>query len=488
MTKQLLLMKGLSKALLCFIAALTASTSVDAQVVIKESHITLPTEYDAPITGYKYAEVDLDENISSSEQDGDGMSPIFRYMQMARILEKFSDKDKVSENGDTVFIAMDNTPTIAPVPHCGDYNEFKSYMFDKVTETESIFSKEYNGMIYLDFTVKKDGSISDITSKTHIGHVSQEFIDAATKVIKEMPNWTPATKDGKPIEVKCMLAINASCHIPLSDNLAKNVEGIYKLTKIGREDGSVIDSPFDQYIISADGYHLDLTITPPAYKHDVMSIILTRKAHDVDLSETEPAVEPAKEEWLANPPVPKVYDIDKKGFTMKWFNNFKRYGGGPYNSWITETWKRDKSSKAFKTIMEVLKTKATEDNPMLGIWRCKGTNFYKIYGKDHCIILWNNAGKWTLKKFSGTMNGNVRKVEYIHKNLTMEAGSPCMIEWVDDNNFRLHYRDSESSIGQEDSWFERSNKLKLTVEEWERIDAESNDNVYEIINDIINSK
>jgi hypothetical protein len=86
------------------------------------------------------------------------------------------------------------------------------------------------------------------------------------------------------------------------------------------------------------------------------------------------------------------------------------------------------------------------------------------------------------------MNGHVRKVEYIHKSLTMEAGSPCMIEWVDDNNFRLHYRDSESSIEQEDSWYERSNKLKLTVEEWERISADDNDDIYEIIQDIINCK
>ena len=185
---------------------------------------------------------------------------------------------------------------------------------------------------------------------------------------------------------------------------------------------------------------------------------------------------------------PKVYDINKKGFTLKWFNSIKSYGGGPYNSWITETWKRNKPSKEFKTLMDVLKTKTAEKNQLLGIWRHKGSNFYKIYGKGHSIILWNNTEGWTLKKFSGTMNGHVRKVDYIHENLTMEAGSPCMIEWIDNNNFRLHYRSAESAANQDDTWTERQNKLKLEVEEWERVDAESNDDVYEIINDIINCK
>jgi len=475
MTKQLLLMKGLSKALLCFVAALTSSTSVDAQVVIKmmQETILFPQEYDAPIVGYKYAEVDLDESISSSELDGDRMSPNFRYMQAARILEKFSDKDKVSENGDTVFIAMDNTPTIAPVPHCGDYNEFKSYMFNKITEDESIFSKEYKGMIYLDFTVKKDGSISDITSKTHIGHVSQEFIDAATKVIKGMPNWTPATKDGKAIEVKCRLNINSSCHIPLSDNLAKNVQGTYKLTNIGREDGSVIDSPFDQYLLCLDNYSLFLFLNKPTYKQDIIDFTIERK-YPAEVLDAEPVLESKKNEWFAIAPLPKVYDINKKGFTLKWFNNYRNYGGGPYGSWITETWKRNELSKAADIMMSTLKTKESKKNPFLGVWRHKWSNFYKIYGKDYSIILYGPAGGWTLKRFKGSMSGNVRSVEYIDKNLTKEGGGPCLIEWIDNDNFKLNYRSGITN--------------KISEEEWERVDAESNDDVYEIINDIINCK
>ena len=288
-----------------------------------------------------------------------------------------------------------------------------------------------------------------------------------------MPKWTPATKGGVPVESKCGIIINTNCRIPLSDNLAKKVQGTYKLTNIGREDGSVIDSPFDQYLLCLDNYSLFLSLNKPTYKQDIIDFTIERK-YPAEVLDAEPVLESTKDEWFAIAPLPKVYGINKKGFTLKWFNNYRGYGGGPYGSWITETWKRNELSKAADIMMSTLKTKESKKNPFLGVWRHKWSNFYKIYGKDYSIILYGPAGGWTLKKFSGVMNGHVRKVEYIHKNLTMEAGSPCMIEWVDDNNFKLNYRSGTTN--------------KISEEEWERVSTDDNDDIYEIINDIINSK
>lgn len=466
-----------------------------AQVVVEGDPIPVPRfGYTTPFKGYKTIAHIADDAIMRFQTcDDDEKAPVLSYAQLTQFYEKFSDKDRINETGDTVFVANDSIKAIAPKPHCGALHCLSNVLFHNISEDQRIYEEEYDGGITIFLTINKDGSTSVDSSEIR-RYVNPNFVLAAMEAVRNLPNWTPATRNGEPIDTKCRIGINAVCRIPLTDNLAQSTQGFYKLDKIGREDGSIIDSPFDQYIISTDGYHLDFTITPPSYNSDIMNITITRKAHNIETCETEPAVEPAKEEWLATPPTPMAYDIDKNGFTLKWFNNLKWYGGGPYNSWITETWKRNKSSKAFKDIMEVLKAKPTEENPMLGIWRCKDpdshepSDFYKIYGKNHSIILWNNAGEWTLKKFSGTMNGNVRDVEYIHKNLTIEAGAPCMIEWDDDNNFRLHYRDSESSIEQEDSWYERNSKLKLTVEEWERVSADDNNDIYEIIQDIINCK
>lgn len=60
------------------------------------------------------------------------------------------------------------------------------------------------GLVYVSFIVEGDGSISDI--KISRG-VSEELDKEAKRVIRRMPNWTPAENQGKAVKTRCSLPI-----------------------------------------------------------------------------------------------------------------------------------------------------------------------------------------------------------------------------------------------------------------------------------------
>lgn len=53
------------------------------------------------------------------------------------------------------------------------------------------------GVVVVSFTVKTDGSIGNIKIKRM---VDPDLEAEAIRVVKKMPAWTPATKDGKPVD------------------------------------------------------------------------------------------------------------------------------------------------------------------------------------------------------------------------------------------------------------------------------------------------
>ena len=61
------------------------------------------------------------------------------------------------------------------------------------------------GVVYVQFIINTDGSISDATVIRGAGR----FIDAeAIRLIKLMPNWIPGTQNGKAVRVRYTLPIN----------------------------------------------------------------------------------------------------------------------------------------------------------------------------------------------------------------------------------------------------------------------------------------
>lgn len=60
------------------------------------------------------------------------------------------------------------------------------------------------GRVYMSFIVKKSGKITDIQVERGVHEVLDE---AATEVIKMMPRWKPAEKDGEKVNCRVRLPI-----------------------------------------------------------------------------------------------------------------------------------------------------------------------------------------------------------------------------------------------------------------------------------------
>lgn len=68
--------------------------------------------------------------------------------------------------------------------------------------TPIVNGEKIEGKVYVDFTVEKDGTISNIYIIRDLGHGTGE---EAKRVLQNMPRWNPAKKDGK--IVRCRYAM-----------------------------------------------------------------------------------------------------------------------------------------------------------------------------------------------------------------------------------------------------------------------------------------
>ena len=63
---------------------------------------------------------------------------------------------------------------------------------------------ELQGSVYVQFIVEKDGSISDVKVRRSL---EPPWDDEAVKVVRSMPKWIPAEKDGKAVRSRFILPV-----------------------------------------------------------------------------------------------------------------------------------------------------------------------------------------------------------------------------------------------------------------------------------------
>lgn len=87
----------------------------------------------------------------------------------------------------------------------GGKEEMYKFLSDRIIYPEVCKDIGIKGKAYVQFTVEKDGAITDIeVVKSPHKLMSKE----SSKVVGEMPNWEPGIKDGKPVRVRFTLPIN----------------------------------------------------------------------------------------------------------------------------------------------------------------------------------------------------------------------------------------------------------------------------------------
>ncbi len=80
-----------------------------------------------------------------------------------------------------------------------------AYLGENLKYPKTAMEKEISGTVYVRFIVEEDGSVNNnVEVLRGIGYGCDE---EATRVIKQMPNWTPGESNGKNVRVYYTLPI-----------------------------------------------------------------------------------------------------------------------------------------------------------------------------------------------------------------------------------------------------------------------------------------
>ncbi|MBO7506931.1 MAG: energy transducer TonB [Paludibacteraceae bacterium] len=78
----------------------------------------------------------------------------------------------------------------------GGNKKLMEYLRDNLVYPKEAQEKSIEGRVLVSFVVKKDGSIGDVTVERSVDPI----LDAeAVRVVKSMPNWTPAQLNGRDV-------------------------------------------------------------------------------------------------------------------------------------------------------------------------------------------------------------------------------------------------------------------------------------------------
>ena len=91
-----------------------------------------------------------------------------------------------------------------PVPP-GGMDGWINHMTENLKYPEAAKERKIEGMVYLTFIVKEDGSVSDVEIQRGIGAGCDQ---EAKRVVEISPKWTPGKIGGKAVNTRMTLPIN----------------------------------------------------------------------------------------------------------------------------------------------------------------------------------------------------------------------------------------------------------------------------------------
>ena len=98
-----------------------------------------------------------------------------------------------------VFDVVDVIPSFP-----GGDTELMNYIHKEMVYPEACIKEKKQGRTLISFVVEKDGSLSDYKI---LRHVHDDMDKEAIRLIKSMPKWTPAIKDGKYVRCKYTMPV-----------------------------------------------------------------------------------------------------------------------------------------------------------------------------------------------------------------------------------------------------------------------------------------
>ena len=138
-------------------------------------------------------------NIESVAREIGGQVP-----EVAEVQQKAEAKasDATAPADTTKNVVYDVTETMPQFP--GGQEMMMKYLAANIKYPASAVKAKKQGRVIVTFVIQKDGSVT----KARIARSVDPELDAeALRIVKAMPNWTPGTQDGKPVNVKYTIPV-----------------------------------------------------------------------------------------------------------------------------------------------------------------------------------------------------------------------------------------------------------------------------------------
>lgn len=99
-------------------------------------------------------------------------------------------------------VVYDVTETMPQFP--GGQGVMMKYLAANIKYPASAVKAKKQGRVIVSFVIQKDGSV---TNARIVKSVDPELDAEALRIVKAMPNWTPGTQDGKPVNVRYTIPV-----------------------------------------------------------------------------------------------------------------------------------------------------------------------------------------------------------------------------------------------------------------------------------------
>ena len=92
---------------------------------------------------------------------------------------------------------------VTPAEFPGGMDALIKFMTENIEYPKALAKENVQGKVFVEFTVKKDGKVTDPNVLKSSGH--DEFDQEAIRVVNKMPNWKPGEKNGNAVDSKMTL-------------------------------------------------------------------------------------------------------------------------------------------------------------------------------------------------------------------------------------------------------------------------------------------
>lgn len=169
-------------------------------------HYSLRTQSEKYLlTSQFYNELSLTQRIKIMKNKTSKQPGLLLIIPILTLMLSLVSWNKSPVKEPTINIRIQENDSIVRPTFKGGQEALFQFISKNVQYPEKAKSKNIEGIVFVGFTITKEGKVTKINVKRK---VNKELEKEAIRVIKSMPDWNPGIKDGKKVNIEMVVPIS----------------------------------------------------------------------------------------------------------------------------------------------------------------------------------------------------------------------------------------------------------------------------------------